>query len=671
MNILKSLFVSSALFSTSFAQTRGVFMSDIDPSANACNDFFAYSNGGWRRNNPIPASMPRWSRRWQSGENAKDRLREILLEVSAKGPYKNGSTEQLVSDFYTTCTNEALANKLGMKPVRLLLAQIKAAKNKADVQNAIARLSKIGIGAPFFFTGGQDNHDPENVIAQIYAAGLGLPDRDYYLKPEDRFVEAREKYKAYVQQMFMLAGYTSVQAATAQTTIFDLETQLAKASLDNVSLRDPAATDHKMQFADLQKLTPAFDWSAFYKQVHVTPAALNVAEPGFMKTFNSLFESAPIETWKMYLSWLVINASAPYLSKEFVNANYNFYGAYMNGSREMKPLATRCAETADNLMGEAVGKKYVEKYFSPAAKAKMQELVKNLLLAMGETIRGLEWMGPETKKHALEKLSTFKPKIGYPDKWRDYSKLKIGTASNAANVQAGIEFQVSETLSQIGRPVDRERWAMTPATSDASYNPLLNDITFPAGILQEPAFSENASDPVNYGAIGVVIGHEISHGFDDEGSKYDAQGRLHNWWTPEDQKKFEERTACVANQFENYYIEPGIHHNGKLVLGESIADLAGAKLAYLALQISRRGKPALPSIDGLDADKQFFIAWGQFRGDEVRPEFARRMVQGDPHAVAKYRVIGPLSNLLAFQKTFGCSDSSPMVRKTSERCEVW
>jgi endothelin-converting enzyme/putative endopeptidase len=671
MNILKSFFVAIVLFSTSFAQTRGVFMSDIDPSADACNDFFAYSNGSWRKNNPIPASMPRWSRRWQSGEKAKDRLREILVEVSSKGPYKNGTTEQLVSDFYITCTNEALANKLGMEPVRPLLAQIKAAKNKADVQNAIARLARLGIGAPFIFTGGQDNHEPENVIAQIYAAGLGLPDRDYYLKTEDRFVEAREKYKAYVQQMFSLAGYTSSEAATAQITVFNLETQLAKASLDNVALRDPAATDHKTQFADLHKLTPAFDWAAFYKQVNVKPAALNVAEPEFMKTFNSVFETAPMDTWKTYLSWLVLNASAPYLSKEFVDANYNFYGAYMNGSREMKPLATRCAESADNLMGEAVGKKYVEKYFSPVAKAKMQELVKNLLLAMGETIRGLEWMGPETKKHALEKLSTFKPKIGYPDKWRDYSKLKIGTVSNAANVQAGIEFQVADNLSQIGKPVDRERWGMTPATSDASYNPLLNDITFPAGILQEPAFSENASDPVNYGAIGVVIGHEISHGFDDEGAKYDAQGRLHNWWTPEDQKKFEERTACVANQFENYYIEPGIHHNGKLVLGESIADLAGAKLAYLALQISRRGKPVLPSIDGFDADKQFFIAWGQFRGDEVRPEFARRMIQGDPHAVAKYRVIGPLSNLIAFQKTFGCGDSSPMVRKPTDRCEVW
>jgi endothelin-converting enzyme/putative endopeptidase len=529
----------------------------------------------------------------------------------------------------------------------------------------------MGIAAPFIFTPGQDNHDPENVIAQIYASGLGLPDRDYYFKTDDRFTDAREKYKAYIKAMFGLAGFDSARLAAAQTAIFDFETQLAKASLDNVSLRDPAATDHKTEFAALQNITPGFDWTSYYTQIRVKPAALNVAEPEFMKTFDSLFAKAPIETWKTYLSWVLLNSAAPYLSKDFVDASYNFYGAYLNGSREMKPLATRCAETADNLMGEAVGKKYVEKYFSPEAKSRMQELVKNLLLAMGETIRGLEWMGPETKKHALEKLSTFKPKIGYPDRWRDYSKLKIGTASNAANVQAALEFQTDDAFSQIGKPVDRERWGMTPATSDASYNPLLNDITFPAGILQDPAFSVDASDAVNYGAIGVVIGHEISHGFDDQGAQYDALGNLKNWWTPEDLKKFEERTACVANQFANYYIEPGIHHNGKLVLGESIADLAGAKLAYLALQISRRGKGPLPVIDGFDADQQFFIGWGQFRGDEVRPEFARRMVQGDPHAVAKYRVIGPLSNLVAFQKTFGCSDSSPMVRKPSERCEVW
>jgi len=570
-------------------------------------------------------------------------------------------------------------NAAGLKPLTPELQRIEKIKDLPDLQEEIARLQNLGLtflhqsgtGVLFRFGSTQDSKNSAEVIYEILQGGLGLPDRDYYLKTEDRFVEAREKYKAYVRQMFTIAGYDADKAAAAERVVFDLETQLAKASLDNVALRDPAATDHKIEFADLQKMTPAFDWSAFFKDVNVKPAALNVAEPEFMKTFDNLFANTKVDDWKTYLSWLVLNSAAPNLSKDFVDANYGFYGAYLNGSKEMKPRATRCAEAADNLMGEAVGKKYVEKYFPPEAKARMTELVKNLLIAMRETIEGLEWMSPETKKHALEKLSTFRPKIGYPDKWRDYSKLNIGRASNWANIQAAQEFGVADNLSTIGKPVDRERWGMTPATSDASYNPQLNDITFPAGILQAPAFSPDVSDPVNYGAIGVVIGHEISHGFDDQGAQYDAHGNLKNWWTPEDYKKFKERTACVANQFENYFVEPGLHHNGQLVLGESIADLAGAKLAYRALEISRRGKPPLPTIDGFSPEKQFFIGWGQFRGDEIRPEFARRMVQGDPHPIAKYRVIGPVSNLLAFQKAFGCSDNSPMVRPAAVRCEVW
>ena len=670
---MRSAIIVVVLFASLSAQAplRGVFLSDIDSTADACNDFFQYSNGAWRKANPIPASMSRWSRRWQSGEKAKDRLREILVEVSSKSGYASGSTEQLVSDFYSTCIDDALADKLGIKPLAPLLTKIDSIETKDDLLRTIATLERIGIWTPFIFVGGQDNHAAEKVIVQIYAGGLGLPDRDYYLKTEDRFKEIREKYKMHVQKMFELAGYDGARAASFSATVFALETELAKASLDNVALRDPAATDHKLEFADLQKLTPAFDWTAFYKQVGVQPAALNVAEPEFLKAFNTLFSSRKLDDWKAYLRWQLINVAAANLSKDFVDANYGFYGAYLNGSKEMKPRATRCAESADNLMGEAVGKKYVEKYFPPAAKARMVELVKNLLLAMHETIDGLDWMSPETKKHALEKLATFKPKIGYPDKWRDYSKLKIGRASNWANVRSGLEFGIADNLASIGKPVDRERWGMTPATSDASYNPQLNDITFPAGILQPPAFSAEASDPVNYGAIGVVIGHEISHGFDDQGAQYDAQGNLKNWWTPEDYKKFQARTACVARQFDNYFVEPGLHHNGQLVLGESIADLAGAKLAYLALQISRRGKPALTEIDGFSPDRQFFIAWGQFRGDEIRPELARRMIQGDPHAIAKFRVIGPLSNLVAFQTAFGCSDTSPMVRPIAERCEVW
>jgi putative endopeptidase len=371
------------------------------------------------------------------------------------------------------------------------------------------------------------------------------------------------------------------------------------------------------------------------------------------------------------MKWRVINSAAGNLSKPFVDANFAFYNAYLFGSTEMKPRATRCAEQADGLMGEAVGKKYVDKYFPPAAKARMTELVKNLIAAMHEIIEGVDWMSPETKKHALEKLATLRPKIGYPDKWRDYSAMQIGTGSHAANVASAVRFAVRDNLDHIGKPVDRDRWGMTPATSDAEYNPVLNDITFPAGILQSPAFSLDASDPVNYGAIGVVIGHEISHGFDDEGAQYDSTGRFNNWWTKEDYAKFQVKTDCVARQFDGYFIEPGIHHNGKLVLGESIADLAGAKIAMRALEISRRGKSPLPAIDGYTPEQQFFIAWGQFRGDATRPETMRQMVQGDPHPIAKFRVIGPLSNLISFQKAFGCSADAPMVRPAAERCEVW
>jgi endothelin-converting enzyme/putative endopeptidase len=337
----------------------------------------------------------------------------------------------------------------------------------------------------------------------------------------------------------------------------------------------------------------------------------------------------------------------------------------------MKPRWKRCAESTDSLLGEALGRKYTEKYFPPAAKARMQELVKNLLLAMGDTIRGLAWMGDETKAKALEKLRTFNPKIGYPDKWKDYSTVPIRRDAHWANVAAGRRFSVDDDRAQIGKPVDRGRWGMTPPTSNAYYNALLNEIVFPAGILQPPAFSMEVTDAVNYGAIGVVIGHEISHGFDDQGAQFDAQGRLQNWWTAADLSKFQERVQCVVDQFEGYFIEPGIHHNGKLVLGESIGDLAGARIAYLAFKKSLAGKPNPPAIDGFSPEQQFFVAWGQFRGDAIRPETQRLMVQSDSHPIGKYRVIGPLSNLPEFQKAFACPADAPMVRPAAKRCEVW
>jgi endothelin-converting enzyme/putative endopeptidase len=450
-----------------------------------------------------------------------------------------------------------------------------------------------------------------------------------------------------------------------------METKLAEASLDNVALRDPKATDHKTTFADLQKMTPHFPWAAYYKAANVTAGDLNVAEPKFLAEFDRQLASTPIADWKVYLQWHLANAAASSLSDPFVQEDWEFNGKFLSGAKEMKPRWKRCVESTDRQLGEALGKKYVEKYFPPEAKARMQEMVANLRLAMKETIEGLDWMSPATRKRALEKLSTFNPKVGYPDRWKDYSKVAIRRGTFWEDVVAGRQFNVEDNRGTIGKPVDRGRWGMTPPTSDAYYNPLLNELVFPAGILQPPAFSMQNNDAVNYGAIGVVIGHEISHGFDDEGAQFDAQGRLNNWWTDEDLKRFQDKAACVVRQFDGYFVEPGIHHNGKLVLGESIGDLAGAKIAYRAFQISQKGKPPLPDVEGFSPDQQFFIAWGQFRGDAVRPEFARTMVQGDPHPIGKFRVIGPLSNLTEFQKAFECKPGSAMVRAAADRCEVW
>lgn len=650
--------------------SQGVQVGDIDRKAEPCNDFFAYANGAWRAQNPIPASMPRWSRRWAAGEANKDQLKTIL-EAAAATKAQRGSIDQLTGDFYASCMDEARIDRLGIEPLKPQLTEIANIRDSAGVQREIQRLHAMNVAMPFNVYGWSDDRNPNDVIVQIDASGLGLPDRDYYFKKEARFEEARAKYLEHVQKMFELAGYTAADAKAAARTVMRMETSLAQHALDNVALRDPKSTDHKMTFAQLQQLTPHFDWQQYYSTNRLPRGELNVAEPQFMKEVDRQLATTPLADWKTYLTWHLLHSAAASLAKPFVREDFAFNSAYLQGAKAMKPRWKQCAESADALLGEAVGKIYVEKYFPPQAKARVQEMVQNLRLAMGETIEGLQWMTPATKQRALEKLATFNPKVGYPDKWLDYSAVPISRDSYWSNVVAGRQFNVRDNWSTIGKPLDRGRWGMTTPTSDAYYSPALNEIVFPAGILQPPAFNPAASDAVNYGAIGVVIGHEISHGFDDQGAQYDAQGRLKNWWSDADLKAFQARTACVVKQFEGYFIEPGIHHNGKLVLGESIGDLAGARIAYRALEISRRGKPPLPTIDGFTPEQQFFIAWGQFRGDEIRPEFARSMVQGDPHPIAKYRVIGPLSNLPEFQQAFQCRADAPMVRKSEQRCEVW
>ena len=650
---------------------HGIHAGDLDKKCDPCADFAQYASGTWHAQNPIPAYMDRWSRRWQAGEDAKDQLKVILNQVSSRADWPKRSAEQLIGDYYSSCMDEGRINKLGLAPAEPMLKEIREMKSAGDLQRMILNFNEEGIFVPFGLLSRPDNHNPTETIADVFASGLGLPDRDYYLKPEPRFQEAREKYQVHVATMFKLAGYDEKSAKAASETVFQVEEKLAEKSLDNVALRDPANTDHKMSYVSFTKLAPAMDWDAYFASAKISRADLNVSEPDFMKEVDRQLRETPLADWKTYLAWQLLNAKADVLSEAFVNENFAFQGKYLSGATEIKPRWKRCAESTDQVLGEALGKKYVEKYFPPEAKARAQEMVANIIAAMHDTIERLSWMGPETKKKALEKLSTLNPKIGYPDKWKDYSSIALTRDSFWNNQAAATRWNViDDDWNLIGKPTDHGRWGMTPPTSNAYYNALLNEIVFPAGILQPPAFDVHALDAVNYGSIGVVIGHEISHGFDDQGAKYDAQGRLRDWWTSEDQKRFEEKTACVARQFDGYFIEPNIHHNGKLVLGESIGDLAGVKIAHLAFKKSQEKHPA-PTLDGFTPDQQFFIAWGQWRGDEIRPETQRKMVQGDPHPIAKYRVIGPLSNLPAFAEAFGCKKDSAMVRAPAERCEVW
>lgn len=650
---------------------RGIMPGDINRNGAACNDFFDYANGAWRKANPIPDYMDRWSRRWQSGETNKEHVRGILEEVSAKKDWPAGSAEQLSGDFYGACMDEARVDALGVSPVKPLLEAIAAIDTRAAVQQEIVKLHAIGVDAGFAMQSLQDLHDPTRVIAYISASGLGLPDRDYYLKSEDRFVEARAKYAEHVAAMFVLAGRTPEAAAAAAKSVFELEKRFAEATLDNVASRDPNQQDHKTSFAGLAAMAPAFDWGAYFDAAKLPRDDLNVGEPKFLEVFSRELAQAPIGQWSDYLAWHVLDTFADELASPIVAQNFAFRGKFLSGATEMKPRWKRCAEATDAQLGDALGRAYVEKYFSPEAKARMQAMVKNILLSMQDAIRDLDWMSPATKVKAQEKLAAFNAKVGYPDTWKDYAGVTVSRDSYFADVVAASRWNIQDDLAQVGKPVDRSRWFMTAPTSNAYYSPLKNEIVFPAGILQPPAFDAASTDAVNYGGIGVVIGHEVSHGFDDQGAKFDAQGRLDNWWTPDDYKQFEARGQCVVKQFEGYFIEPGIHHNGKLVLGESIGDLAGAKLAWLAYQKSREGKGPEPTIDGFTPEQQFFLSWGQWRGDEIRPETQRTMVQSDPHPIAKYRVNGPLSNLPAFSGAFSCKAGDAMVRPPADRCEVW
>jgi putative endopeptidase len=650
------------------APSWGFAISNLDKSCKPCDDFYRFAMGSWMKANPIPPEYPAWGTFTQLRDHNLTSLRTIL-DAASQAHAAPGSNEQKIGDFYASCMDTAAIETAGLQPISPDLAAIEAIHDRQSLDAEIARLQRAGGAVPFRFGSGQDIKDSSRVIAQASQGGLGMPERDYYLRDDEKSRQLRADYLQHVARMFTLAGDTPDQAAAEAKTVMDIETSLAKASRSRVDLRDPDKNYNKMTLAEMQELTPDWSWQNYLHAVDAPPLQLaNVRQPDFFKELNREFDAVPLADWKIYLRWHLLHASAQALSDSFVMEDFDFYGRKLVGTKQILPRWKRCVQSTDLNLGEALGAAYVDKYFTPAAKARAKEMVNNLVAALRSDISTLSWMGPETKKEALAKLQAFDVKIGYTDKWRDYSQLRIDRASYAANVRRSLEFEQARQLAKIGKPVDRTEWGMTPPTVNAYYNSTLNEIVFPAGILQPPFYDPNVDDAVNYGGIGAVIGHEISHGFDDQGSKFDGRGNRRDWWTADDRKNFDERGACIVKQFDGYQVEPGLHQNGKLVLGESIGDLGGLAIAYAAYEKSIEGQRP-KDIDGFTPEQRFFLGWAQVWGANQRAEQARLLTNTDPHPLPQFRGNGPLSNMAAFAKAFGCKKGDPMVRE--QMCTIW
>jgi len=646
----------------------GFSLTNLDRTCQPCDNFYEFAMGSWMKANPIPAEYSSWGTFTQLRDNNLTALRTIL-EAAAKANAQAGSNEQKIGDFYASCMDTEAIEAAGSKPIAAELGAIDAITDRKSLDATVAMLQQQGAGVLFRFSSGQDIKDSSRVIAQASQGGLGMPDRDYYFRDDEKSKQLRADYEQHVAKMFVLAGDAPETAAAEAKTVMSIEIELAKASRTRVELRDPEKNYHLMPLAEMNALTPDWSWPNYLREVGVpTVEQVNVRQPEFFKEVNQALSTVSLAAWKTYLRWHVIHANAPELPERFVDENFDFYDRKLSGTKELLPRWKRCVQSTDRNLGEALGQVYVDKYFPPAAKARAREMVSNLIAALREDIPTLSWMGPETKREALAKLEAFTVKIGYPDKWRDYAKLSIDRGSYDANVRRSIEFENARQLAKIGKPVDRMEWGMTPPTVNAYYSSSLNEIVFPAGILQPPFYNPSADDAVNYGGIGAVIGHEISHGFDDQGSKFDGQGNLHEWWTPEDRKNFTERGDCVVNQFNGYEVEPNLHQNGKLVLGESIGDLGGLAIAYAAYEKSIAGNRP-KDIDGFTPEQRFFLGWAQVWGTNQRAEAARLQTNTDPHPLARYRGNGPLSNMAAFAKAFGCKNGDAMVRE--QACKIW
>lgn len=639
--------------------TPGFDLRNMDTSTDACVDFFQYACGAWIKNNPIPADRSSWSRISELDERNKQILRDILE--------KRSTTK--IGNYYASCMDERAIDAQGTAPLKPELDSIAAIRDKATLASELARLHRIGAAVLFGFSSGQDFKNSEAVIAQADQGGLGLPDRDYYLKDDPKSVETRRQYLTHVRKMFQLLGDPEVQAAARAKSVMAIETALAKASLDLVSRREPAKLYHRMSTQELAALTPGFAWPRYLTGTGAPPiSSLNVAVPDFFKQLDKLLARTSLEDLKAYLTWHTVHVAAPLLPAAFVNENFAFYGKILTGAKELRPRWKRCVDYTDNDLGEELGKAYVERTFGAEGKQRTLKMVRALEDALAQDIRQLDWMTPATKQKALEKMHAISNKIGYPEKWRDYSALRIARGDALGNSKRANEFEFHRQLNKIGKPVDRREWQMTPPTVNAYYDPQMNNINFPAGILQPPFYDRKLDEPVNFGGIGAVIGHELTHGFDDEGRQFDAQGNLRDWWTEQDAKEFEKRAGCIAEEYSGFTAVDDVKLNGKLTLGENTADNGGLRIAHMALMNVLAGR-LVEKVGGFTPEQRLFLGYGQIWCENHTDEAARLRALTNPHSLAKFRVNGVVSNMPEFQKAFGCRVGQPMVREKA--CRVW
>jgi len=675
--VSRALALSIALAASAAAQnavpiqTKPLDPVNLDRSVSACTDFYQFANGGWVKRNPIPAAYSRWGSFDQLQENNQSNLLTILRAAAANGNTQANADIQKLAVFYSSCMDSAGAEKAGFQPIKAELDRINAIKNRRDLEAEVARLHARGVPLLFGFGAQQDFKNSTSVIAGLSQGGLSLPDRDYYLNQEKRYADIRANYVDHVGRMLQLIGESSAQATANAQKVMAIETALATPAMTRVQMRDPNANYHRMTAAELTQLAPGFNWPAFFAgEGRSDISVINVQNPEFLKAADALLTSRSIDDWKAYLRWHVVDAAASSLSSAFVNEDFRF-GSTLSGAKEMLSRDKRCTRATDVGMRDALGQAYVSQYFTPQAKARALEMVRNLESVFHDRLQTLGWMTDTTKAMATGKLAAFANKIGYPDKWRDYSTLTITPGHFLNNQVAVREYERKRTLSKIGQPVDRTEWGMTPATVNAYYNPSMNEIVFPAGIMQPPFFDPNADDAVNYGGMGAVIGHEMTHGFDDQGAQFDAQGNLRNWWSASDLSKFKVGTGLVASQFDSYTVLDSLHVNGKLTLGENMADLGGLSVAYAALEkaLAEKGRP--PLIDGFTPEQRFFLAWAQIWRQNITPEAQRVRINTDPHSPGQWRTNGPLSNLPQFAAAFGCKPGDPMVRPDSVRPVIW